>query len=104
MPENIDIYQYSPVNNTTSWTSEITDVSSSRYVTFTAYCSENYDVKIEYSIESTMTDIIDTDIFNNTGSVMFTQKIPVKTQYMRFTIENIASTPNILCTSGFFWL
>jgi len=103
MPEIVDINQYIPVNNSTSWKSEILNMDSSKYITFTAFSDADYDIKIEYCVDKLFINIIDTDIFSNLGGDMYSQKFPIKTKYMRLSVENIAVTPNILCTSAFFW-
>ena len=103
MPEIIEIYQYSPINNTTSWESEILNIVSARYITFTVFCSENYDITVEWSISEDFVNIIDTDNKSVTGGESGSLQIPVKAKYIRFRVDNIASTPNILCTQGFFW-
>lgn len=103
MPEVNELYNYDPVNNTTSWESEIINMVSANNVTFTTYCDQDYDILIEWSITSDFGDIIDTDSTSVTGGNSESLQLLTKTRYARFKIQNIASTPNILVSQGFFW-
>jgi hypothetical protein len=103
MPEIIELYQYSPNNNTTSWVSEDINVSSANNITFTVFCDQDCDISIEWSITSDFGDIVDTDTATLTGGNSESLQFLIKARYARFKVENIAATPNILVTQGFFW-
>jgi hypothetical protein len=75
-----------------------------KYITFTAFCSEDYDVTVEWGItKDFINDIIDTETKNYSGGDASVQHLPIKAQYIRLKVENIAATPNILTTQGFFY-
>ena len=103
MGEIIELFQYSPTNNTTSWTSEVLNMIAAKYITFTVYCSENFDLTVEWAITSDFINIIDTETTSVNGGFAEILQLPIKAQYIRFKINNIAATPNILATQGFFF-
>jgi hypothetical protein len=103
MPEIIEIFQCSPTNNSTSWVSEILNFVAVNYIIFTTYCDEDYDIKIEWSFTSDFINIIDIDSQSIIGGNSNSLRLPIKAKYARFTVENIAATPNRLCTQGFFF-
>lgn len=98
MPEDLSLYNNSI--DVINWTSQIIDVVSSKYLTFTAYSDQNYDITVEWSISSDFVNIIDTDICSVIGRE--TLQLPVKAKYIRIQVD-ISSTPNVFYSNGFFF-
>ena len=98
-----ELYKNDLTNNTTHWESEVINVVSSKYLTWTVYCDADYDIDIEWSVDPDFTNVIDSERKGLTGDNSETTQIPVKAQYVKFIIDNIASTPNHLISQGFFF-
>ena len=103
MGEIIELYQDEQNNTETSWESEILNLVSAKYVTFTGYCSQDFDITLEWATTQDFNNIIDIDTTSALANNSKSLQIPVKAKYIKFKIENIASQPNRLITQGFFW-
>lgn len=99
MPEDLSLYNNSI--NVVNWTGEIIDVVSSKYLTFTAYSDQNYDITVEWSISSDFLNIIDVDVCSVVGT-RETLHLPVKAKYTRIQVD-VSSTPNVFYSNGFFF-
>lgn len=103
MPEIIELYQNTPVNTSINWESEIINVVSAKYITITVYCDQDYETDIQFSVTPDFINIIESEKEGLTGGNSKSYQIPTKAQYVKFIVDNIASTPNHLITQGFFW-
>jgi hypothetical protein len=103
MPELIEAYINDPVYPDPTYVTEWFNISSSQSLVFTAYCDQDFDMVIDWAVDSQY-QIIDTDVKSQLGSDTGEFFIPVKTRFARFSVINIAASPSILRVQGFFFL
>lgn len=98
MPEIKDIFLNDTNYLQTSRVSQWLNVSDINSLSYSVYCSENCDLRIEWSASNEPIQIIETNVYNLTGNSTVNVHTSVKWRYARFSVINIVSTPcNLKC-------
>ena len=103
MGEILELYNNDPAFAPLLWDSEWINVGNASLLILTGYCSENFDFGVRFSID-TVHDIIDEDTYSVLAFDSYTITSPVKSRFVQLYIKNIASSPSILRSQGFFVL
>jgi hypothetical protein len=102
MPEIRELWNNDSVHASATWESEWLDVSSVLDLVFTGFVSQNYDIGIRWAIDNNFQPLAE-EVFSVTGGDSYTFCKVVKFRKVQFFIRNIAVTPCILRSNGFFF-
>lgn len=91
-----------PNYNLSNFISQWYDVSSYTDIEFIVKCDQNLNQKIEFAMDLNfnIVDTTDIPVISNTTNLL---RSIVKTRYVRFTLENILSTPCNLSCQAFYY-
>ena len=102
MSEIIEIYQNIPIFTPLLSNSEWLNVSSAKYVTFTTWNDQTYDMGVRYAIDNQYV-VVDTEVYTVLANASHTIYISTKYKFIQLYINNIGATPSALATQGFFY-
>jgi hypothetical protein len=101
MPETKELFFNGQIN-TPSKTYEWIDTRGFFEISFLSFCDQNHDVGIRWSVDVNH-DVVDEEIIPVTTNTNYINR-PIKTRYIQFFIQNVASTPAVLRTQSFFFV
>ena len=102
MPEIDSVYQNEAAFAPAFWDSQWYNTSNSKDLSFTSFCSENYELGVRWSIDDTHS-VIEEESVAILAGVSGTFISGVKSRFVQVFVKNIAVQPSQLQTQAFFF-